>query len=73
MGLQFYKLNEGIEQIIAKKIIANVKSSKIKVQVKINGNELRVEGKKRDDLQNVMQIIEDAKVGIPVQFVNFRD
>ena len=43
---QIYKLNEGIEQPIAKKITANVKSSKIKVQVKINGNELRVEGKK---------------------------
>ena len=70
---QVYKLNEGIEQVIAKKITANVKSSKIKVQVKINGNELRVEGKKRDDLQAVMQMIEDAKVGIPVQFVNYRD
>ena len=70
---QIYKLNEGIEQPIAKKITADIKSSKIKVQVKINGNELRVDGKKRDDLQAVMQIIEDAKVGIPVQFVNFRD
>ena len=70
---QIYKLNEGIEQSIAKKITVEVKSSKIKVQVKINGNELRVDGKKRDDLQTVMQIIEDTKVGIPVQFVNFRD
>ena len=70
---QLYKLNEGIEQPIAKKITADVKSLKIKVQVKINGNELRVEGKKRDDLQTVMQMIEDAKVEIPVQFVNFRD
>ena len=70
---QTYKLNEGIEQPISKKITADVKSSKIKVQVKINGNELRVEGKKRDDLQAVMKMIEDAKVGIPVQFVNFRD
>ena len=50
-----------------------VKSSKLKVQVKINGNELRVEGKKKDDLQSVMKLIEDAKIGIPVQFVNFRD
>ena len=70
---KMYKLNEGIEQQIAKKITAEVKSLKIKVQVKINGNELRVEGKKRDDLQSVMKMIEDAKVGIPVQFVNFRD
>ena len=70
---QVYKLNEGIEQAIAKKITADVKSSKIKVQVKINGNELRVEGKKKDDLQAVMKMIEEAKVGIPIQFINFRD
>ena len=70
---QIYKLNEGIEQPIAKKITADVKNLKIKVQVKINGNELRVEGKKRDDLQTIMQMIEGAKIGIPVQFVNFRD
>jgi len=70
---QVYKLNEGIEQVIAKKITADIKSSKIKVQVKINGNELRVEGKKRDDLQTVMKMIEEAKVGIPIQFINFRD
>jgi len=51
----------------------NSMSSKIKVQVKINGNELRVDGKKKDDLQTVMQMIEEAKIGIPVQFVNYRD
>ena len=70
---QIYKLVEGIEQTIAKKITVDVKNSKIKVQVKINGNELRVDGKKKDDLQTVMQMIEEAKIGIPVQFVNFRD
>ena len=70
---QVYKLNEGIEQVIAKKITADIKSSKIKVQVKINGNELRVEGKKRDDLQAVMKMIEEAKVDIPIQFINFRN
>ena len=70
---QFYSFIEGIEQSIAKKITADVKSSKIKVQVKINGSELRVDGKKKDDLQVVMKMIEDSKIGIPVQFVNFRD
>ena len=70
---QLYSFIEGIEQSIAKKITADVKSSKIKVQVKINGNELRVDGKKKDDLQAVMKIIEDSKIGIPVQFINFRD
>ena len=70
---QLYNLIEGIEQSIAKKITADVKSSKIKVQVKINGNELRVDGKKKDDLQSVMQIIEGSNISIPLQFVNFRD
>ena len=70
---QFYKFIEGIEQSIAKKITADLKSSKIKVQIKINGNELRVDGKKKDDLQNVMQMIENSNIGIPIQFVNFRD
>ena len=70
---QFYNFIEGIEQSIAKKITADVKSSKIKVQIKINGNELRVDGKKKDDLQSVMQMIEGLNVGIPIQFVNFRD
>ena len=70
---QIYDLIEGIDQSICKKLIADVKSSKIKVQVKINGNELRVDGKKKDDLQSVMKLIEDSNIGIPVQFINFRD
>ena len=41
--------------------------------MKINGSELRIDGKKKDDLQTVMQMIEDLNLGIPVQFVNFRD
>ena len=70
---QTISLVEGIEQDIAKKITSEIKSSKMKVQAKINGNELRIDGKKRDDLQSAMQLIEDLQVGIPVQFVNFRD
>ena len=70
---QIYDLIEGIDQSICKKLIADVKSSKIKVQVKINGNELRVDGKKKDDLQSVIQLIESSNIGIPVQFINFRD
>ena len=65
---QTISLVEGIEQDVAKKI-----TSEIKVQAKINGNELRIDGKKRDDLQAGMQLIEDLKVGIPLQFINFRD
>jgi len=70
---QTYDLIEGIDQSICKKLIADVKSSKIKVQVKINGNELRVDGKKKDDLQSVIQLIESSNIGIPIQFINFRD
>ena len=70
---QTISLVEGIEQDIAKKITSEIKSSKMKVQAKINGNELRIDGKKRDDLQAAMKLIEDLNVGIPVQFINFRD
>ena len=70
---QIYDLIEGIDQSICKKLIADVKSSKIKVQVKINGSELRVDGKKKDDLQSVIQLIESSNIGIPIQFINFRD
>ena len=70
---QTISLVEGIEQDVAKKITSEIKSSKMKIQAKINGNELRIDGKKRDDLQAAMQLIEDLNVGIPVQFINFRD
>ena len=70
---QTISLVEGIEQDVAKKITSEIKTSKMKVQAKINGNELRIDGKKRDDLQSAMQLIEDLQVGIPVQFINFRD
>ena len=70
---QTISLVEGIEQDMAKKITSEIKNSKMKVQAKINGNELRIDGKKRDDLQSAMQLIEDIKIGIPIQFINFRD
>ena len=70
---QIIYLVEGIEQDVAKKITSEIKSSKMKIQAKINRNELRIDGKKRDDLQAGMQLIEDLKVGIPLQFINFRD
>ena len=70
---QTISLIEGVEQDVAKKITSAIKNSKMKIQAKINGNELRIDGKKRDDLQLVMQLIEDLKIGIPVQFINFRD
>ena len=70
---QVYNLIEGIEQPITKKITGDIKNLKLKVQIKINGNELRIEGKKKDDLQTIIQMIKDAKLDIPIQFVNYRD
>ena len=70
---QVYSLIQGIDQSIAKKITISIKNSKMKIQAKINGNELRIDGKKRDDLQAAMKLIEDLQTGIPIQFINFRD
>ena len=50
-----------------------MKQSKLKIQAQIQGEEIRISGKKRDDLQAIMKIIKDAKFDIPLQFVNFRD
>ena len=66
-------LKRGIDRELAKKITALVKKSKLKIQAQIQGEEIRISGKKRDDLQAVMKIIKDGKFDIPLQFVNFRD
>ncbi|AEF94315.1 UPF0234 protein yajQ [Desulfotomaculum nigrificans CO-1-SRB] len=65
-------LVQGIEQDIAKKIVKAVKDSKIKVQATIQGDQIRVSGKNRDDLQNVIKLIKEMDLNIPVEFVNFR-
>ena len=70
---QVSELKEGINQENAKKIIADIKKLKLKIQIKIQGEELRVEGKKRDDLQEAMSTIRGIDIGLPVEFVNFRD
>ena len=70
---QISELKEGISQENAKKIIADVKKLKLKIQIKIQGEELRAEGKKRDDLQEVISAIEAIDIGLPIEFVNFRD
>jgi hypothetical protein len=64
---------EGIEQDLAKKIVKMIKDSKIKVQASIQGDKVRVTGKKRDDLQQVMQLLRAENLGQPLQFNNFRD
>lgn len=70
---QEIKMKEGIDQAEAKKIVKMIKDSKIKVQAQIQGEQLRVTGKKRDDLQQVMQLLKGADLELPVQFNNFRD
>ena len=70
---QVSELKEGISQENAKKIIADIKKLKLKIQIKIQGEELRAEGKKRDDLQEAISAIENIDIGLPIEFVNFRD
>ena len=65
-------LKSGIDRELAKKITTLVKQSKLKIQAQIQGEQIRISGKKRDDLQAIMTIIKDAKFDIPLQFVNFR-
>ena len=70
---QVSELAEGISQENAKKIIADVKKLKLKIQIKIQGEELRAQGKKRDDLQEAISAIEAMDIGLPIEFINFRD
>ena len=70
---QTISLVEGIEQDIAKKITSEIKSSKMKVQASINGDEVRITGKKRDDLQSMIDLLKQSDIGIPLQYQNFRD
>ncbi|MDV7104386.1 YajQ family cyclic di-GMP-binding protein [Vibrio sp. TH_r3] len=64
---------QGIETSVAKKVVKTIKDAKIKVQASIQGDKVRVTGKKRDDLQSVMALIKSSELGQPFQFENFRD
>jgi uncharacterized protein YajQ (UPF0234 family) len=70
---QLVVLRHGIDQDMGKKIQRLVKDSKIKVQAQIQGDQVRVTGKKRDDLQEAIALIRKAELGLPLQFKNFRD
>ncbi|MBO6939721.1 MAG: YajQ family cyclic di-GMP-binding protein [Deltaproteobacteria bacterium] len=73
MWRQLIKLKEGIDKEKAKAIVKFVKESKIKVQASIQGDELRVSGKKRDDLQACIAAIKEQDFDLPLKFKNFRD
>ncbi len=66
-------IKQGIEADTARKIIKNIKASKIKVQTQIQGDQVRVTGKKRDDLQQVITLLRGDDYDLPLQYVNFRD
>jgi len=66
-------VKQGIDQALGKRIVKDIKDSKLKVQVSIQGDELRVGGKKKDDLQDAIAFVRGLKIEQPLQFVNFRD
>ncbi|NNE82922.1 MAG: YajQ family cyclic di-GMP-binding protein [Alphaproteobacteria bacterium] len=70
---QTVTIKQGVEREIAQKIVKAIKGAKMKTQVAIQGDELRVSGKKRDDLQDAIALIKDLKIEQPLQYVNFRD
>ena len=70
---QEMKIKVGIEIELAKKLVKLIKDSKLKVQGSIQGDEVRISGKKRDDLQAVMALVRSLDLGIAMQFTNFRD
>ena len=70
---QVVTVRQGVETELAKKIVKLIKESKIKVQASIQGDQVRVTGKKRDDLQAAMAGVKAAPFDLPLQFINFRD
>lgn len=70
---QTVEIREGIDKELAKRLVKEIKDSKLKVQVSIQGDELRVSGKKRDDLQNAIAHIKSLDIDLPLQYINFRD
>ncbi|HEY2541317.1 MAG TPA: YajQ family cyclic di-GMP-binding protein [Stellaceae bacterium] len=70
---QTIALRQGVDADLGRQLIREIKDSKLKVQVSIQGEELRVTGKKRDDLQGAIAVIRDLKIEQPLQYVNFRE
>lgn len=70
---QFVKLKQGIDQKTAKEIVKEIKGRKMKVQTSIQGDELRISGKKIDDLQEIITLVKGMNLDIPLQYINFRD
>ncbi len=73
MQRQTVMLRQGVDRELAKRLVRELKDSKLKVQAAIQGEELRVTGKKRDDLQEAIALIRGLKIEQPLQYVNFRE
>ena len=72
-AVQQITVRQGVDTELARKIVKLIKGNKIKVQAAIQGPQVRVSGKKRDDLQQVIAMLKEQKLGLPLQFTNFRD
>ena len=70
---QTIKVRQGIDKDLAKEIVKRIKDSKIKVQAAVQGEQVRVTGKKRDELQETITLLRNAELDMPLQFTNFRD
>ncbi|MBI2969692.1 MAG: YajQ family cyclic di-GMP-binding protein [Gammaproteobacteria bacterium] len=66
-------IRRGIDRELAKRIVKIVKDSRLKVQASVQGDQVRVSGKKRDDLQQIIALLRNEKIDVPLQFVNLRD
>ena len=73
LAKQTITVQQGIDADRARQIVKLVKDTKLKVQTQIQGDQLRISGKKRDDLQSVMQLLKAQDLDLPLQFSNFRD
>ena len=73
MVRQTITIKQGVQRDVTQKIVKAIKSSKLKTQAAVQGDEIRVSGKKRDDLQATMAMIKELDVDLPLQFENFRD
>lgn len=70
---QLVTVRRGIETDLARQIVKMIKKEKLKVQASIQGEKVRVSGKKKDDLQQVIGLMKESKINVPLQFENYRD
>jgi len=70
---QVVTVRQGIDKELARKLVKLIKDMKLKLQASIQGDQVRVSGKKRDDLQKIISSLAEREMGMPLQFINFRD